>query len=185
MHRFIEVLMALTLLPLICLILLICSFFMVFFQGGPVFFRSERVGKNQQIFTIFKLRTMSVCSPLIPTSHENSSLYVTKLGRFLRSTSLDELPQILNILTGSMTFVGPRPCLASEHTLIELREYKSIFSIKPGVTGLAQVRGRDKNSIRNKVRYESFYLNNKSFLFNTKLIIMTLVSVLKSSNISH
>lgn len=185
MHRFIELLTALMLLPLICLILLICSVFMRVCQGGPVFYRSERVGKDQKIFTIVKLRTMSVHTPLIPTSHENSSLYVTKLGRFLRGTSLDELPQILNILTGSMTFVGPRPCLASEYALIELRKNKSIFSIKPGVTGLAQVRGRDKNSVRKKVRYEVFYLNNKSFLFDTKLIIVTLGSVLNFSNISH
>lgn len=185
MHRFIELLMALILLPFICLILLVCAVFMIACQGGPVFYRSERVGKNQQIFTIVKLRTMSVHCPLIPTSHENSSLYVTKLGRFLRVTSLDELPQIFNILTGSMTFVGPRPCLASEYALIKLRAHNSIFSIKPGVTGLAQVRGRDKISVRKKVRYEFFYLKNKSFLFDAKIIIVTLGSLLNFSNISH
>ena len=110
---------------------------------------------------------------------------MSKLGRFLRLTSLDELPQLFNILNGSMTFIGPRPCLSSEFELIERRQRENIFSMTPGVTGLAQVRGRDKNSARNKVHYEYFYLKKKSLLFDLKIILITMRAVFKFSDVSH
>ena len=139
---------------------------------------------------------MSVCAPLIQSSAQNASVEVTKLGRRLRLTSLDELPQIFNILNGTMTFIGPRPCLATEFELVDLlckvyekillltplfigefaRERENIYSMTPGESGLAQVRGRDKNSLRNKVRYETFYMKRKSLLFDLHIIVLTMIS---------
>ena len=185
MRRVFDLIFALAISPIVILVILLCSIFIFFYDGRPIFFSSERVGKNQQIFNIFKLRTMSSCAPLIPSNEDTASLYVTKLGQFLRLSSLDELPQLFNILIGSMTFIGTRPCLASEKELIEYRARKNIFSMTPGLTGLAQARGRDKNSIRNKVRYELFYLKKKSLRFNLYIILITLRSVWKFSDVNH
>tara|TARA_B100000900_G_C20390601_1_gene638441 strand:+ start:197 stop:754 length:558 start_codon:yes stop_codon:yes gene_type:complete len=185
MKRLVELLIAVMIFPAISFLILACVVMMAIFDRGPFFFKSKRLGKEQQKFTIVKLRTMSVNTPLIPSSNKDASLYVTKFGRFLRLTSLDELPQIFNILIGTMSFIGPRPCLASEVRLIELRENKGIFSMKPGVTGLAQVRGRDRITDRNKVRYERLYMKKKSFLFDLKIIIMTMKTIFKFSNVTH
>jgi O-antigen biosynthesis protein WbqP len=185
MRRVIELVLVLIIFPAILILLLMCIVTIAAFDPGPIFFKSRRLGKNQQAFTMVKLRTMSPNAPLVPSSHKDASLHVTKLGQFMRVTSLDELPQIFNILNGSMSFIGPRPCLASESRLIELREDKNIFATRPGVTGLAQVRGRDRNSERNKVRYEFFYSKKKCFLFDLKIIIMTMKAIIKFSNVSH
>jgi O-antigen biosynthesis protein WbqP len=185
MRRLFDLIFTAVLFPLVILLIILCSIAIAVCEGRPIFFRSERLGRYQQSFTIIKLRTMFPCAPLIPSSADNAAVYVTKLGRFLRLTSLDELPQLFNILNGSMTFIGPRPCLASEFELVESRERENIFSMTPGVTGLAQVRGRDINSIRNKVRYESFYLNKKSFLFNFWIILITMRAVFKFYDVSH
>jgi lipopolysaccharide/colanic/teichoic acid biosynthesis glycosyltransferase len=133
MRRVIELVLALMILPAVFILMLICLIIIVLFDSDPIFY--------------------------VKTSREKSA-HVTQLGRFLSVTSLDELPQIFNIFSGSMTFIGPRPCFTFEFKLIELRENEGIFSMRPGVTGLAQVRGHDRNSERNKVRYESFYLKN-------------------------
>jgi len=185
MSRYFDLIFAMLLLPLGCLLIVLCSIAIVVCDGRPVFFRSERLGKDQNSFTIIKLRTMTSRAPLIPSSAENAPLYVTKLGRILRLTSLDELPQIFNILNGSMTFVGPRPCLASEVELVQSRERENIFSVTPGITGLAQVRGRDTISTRNKVRYESFYLKKKSTLFKLWIILITIRAVFRFDGVSH
>lgn len=186
MRRVIELLIALAIFPAVFFLILVCVIIIAVFDRRPLFYKSERLGIKHKKFTIWKLRTMSSNAPLIPSSNIiDASSYVTKSGQFLRFTSLDELPQIFNILNGSMTFIGPRPCLASEFKLIELRKNKDIFSMKPGVTGLAQVRGRDKNSDKNKVRYELFYMKKKSFLFDLKIIIMTIKAIFKFSDVSH
>lgn len=162
-----------------------CSIAILIYDGRPIFFKSERLGKNQKTFIIYKLRTMTNQAPLAPTNNKNVSAHVTKLGRFLRLTSLDELPQLFNILNGTMSFVGPRPCLASEFELIANRDVKNIFSLVPGLTGLAQINGRDNNSIRKKIRYETFYLNKKSFLFDFWIILTTIRAVFKFYDISY
>ena len=185
MRRLFDLIFAVMMLPVVLLLILLCSIAIVTVEGRPIFFISERIGKNQQSFTIVKLRTMSDCAPLVPSSDQYASVYVTKLGRFLRLTSLDELPQLFNVLNGSMAIIGPRPCLASEFELIEHRERENIFSMTPGITGLAQVRGRDINSARKKVRYESFYLKNKSLLFDLKIILTTVRAIFKFSDVSH
>lgn len=185
MRRVFDLIFAFVIFPIVLLLILICSIAIAVCDGWPIFYSSERIGKNQQSFSIFKLRTMSVGAPLAPSSDENISFYVTKLGQFLRLTSLDELPQIFNIFNGSMTFIGPRPCLASELKLINNRACKNIFSMTPGLTGLAQVRGRDNNSIRNKVRYELFYLKKKSLFLNLYIISLTMRSIWKLSGVNH
>ena len=185
MRRSFDLIFAVVISPIVIFLIILCSIAIAASDGRPIFFRSKRLGRNQQCFTIIKLRTMSTCAPLIPSSAGNAGAYVTGLGRFLRLTSLDELPQLFNIVNGSMAFIGPRPCLASEVELVESRERENIFSMTPGVTGLAQVRGRDTNSTRNKVRYESFYLNKKSFLFDLWIISSTIRVIFKFSDVSH
>lgn len=185
MRRLFDLAFAVVLFPFVIFLVTLCSIAIAVCEGRPIFFSSKRLGKNQKSFTIIKLRTMSAYAPLIPSAAENAGVYVTKLGQVLRLTSLDELPQLFNILNGSMAFIGPRPCLASEFELVESRKRENIFSMVPGVTGLAQVRGRDKNSVRNKVRYESFYLKKQSFVFDFWLILITMRAVLKFSDVSH
>jgi len=185
MRRLFDLIFAVMFFPAVILLIILCSIAIAVLEGRPIFFKSERLGKNQKSFTIIKLRTMSICAPLVPSCHQNASEHVTKLGCFLRLTSLDELPQIFNVLNGDMTLIGPRPCLSSEFELVERRERENIFSMTPGVTGLAQVRGRDKNSPRKKVHYESFYLKKKSLLFDLKIIVITMRAVFKFSDVSH
>lgn len=185
MSRVFNLIFALAISPIILFLLMLCSIAIAALEGWPIFFCSTRIGKNQQSFTMIKFRTMSTCAPLIPSNNQSASAYVTKLGRFLRLTSLDELPQLFNILNGSMAFIGPRPCLACEVELIKHRARKNIFSMTPGVTGLAQARGRDKNSMRNKVRYELFYLEKKSLLFNAYIILLTMRAVWNFSDVNH
>lgn len=134
---------------------------------------------------MIKLRTMSACARLITSSAQNAVVYITKLGRFLSLARLDELPQLLNILSGSMTFIGPSPCLSYEFELVECGQCENIFSMTLGVTGLAQVKGRDTNSARNKVHYESFYLKKKYLLFDLKIILITMRVVFKFSDVKH
>lgn len=185
MRRLFDLIFAVVLLPLCMVLIILCSLSIMVCHGRPIFFRSERLGKNQQSFTMIKLRTMSTCAPLIPSSAHSSKVYVTKLGRIFRLTSLDELPQLFNILNGSMTFIGPRPCLSSEYELIERRQSENIFAMIPGITGLAQVRGRDNNSVRTKVHYESFYLKKRSLFFDVKILCLTMRAVFKFSDVSH
>jgi len=185
MRRLFDLMFVVMFFPAVILLIILCSIVIAACEGRPIFFKSERLGKNQHSFTIIKLRTMSICAPLVASSDQNASEHVTKLGWFLRMTSLDELPQLFNVLNGDMTFIGPRPCLSSEFELVKRRERENIFSMTPGLTGLAQVRGRDKNSARNKVRYESFYLKKKSLLFDLKIIVITMRAVFKFSDVSH
>lgn len=185
MRRVFDIILVFTVSPVAIPLILLCSIAIAVLDGRPIFYASKRLGKNQQPFTIFKFRTMSISAPLIPSNDDTASVYVTKSGKFLRLSSLDELPQLLNILNGSMTFIGPRPCLASEQELIIDRTCKNIFLMTPGLTGLAQVRGRDKNSIRNKVRYEAFYQKKNSLQFNLYIILLTLRTVWELSDINH
>lgn len=147
---------------------------------------SERIGKDNVIFKMPKFRTMKVGTPAVATHLlDNAENHYTKLGDFLRKTSLDELPQIYSVLTNNMSFVGPRPALFNQYDLMELRTVNGIDLIKPGITGWAQVNGRDELSIEQKVKFEVEYLENKSFLFDLNILWLTLSRVLKSDGISH
>lgn len=152
---------------------------------GPVLFKQKRVGKNGKHFDILKFRTMKIDTPKDMPTHllENPEKYITSLGKFLRSTSLDELPQIINILKGDMAIVGPRPALYNQNDLIELRDNYKINSILPGLTGWAQINGRDELEIEKKVKYDKEYLENIGFIFDFKIIFLTFYRVIKKEGI--
>ena len=152
---------------------------------GPVFFKQKRIGKNKTEFNILKFRTMRIDTPHDMPTHllENPEQYITKVGRFLRKTSLDELPQIFNILAGQMSIIGPRPALWNQYDLIEERDKYGANNIKPGLTGWAQINGRDELEIEVKARLDGEYVERLSFGFDIKCFFGTIVSVLKSDGV--
>jgi O-antigen biosynthesis protein WbqP len=177
-----------SLLTLICLspIFALVALAIIIDDGFPIFFRQRRIGINNNEFWIYKFRTMKKETPDIPTHLiKEKQDYKTALGSILRKLSIDELPQLINIVKGEMAFVGPRPALYNQGDLIKLREEKDIHKLKPGVTGWAQINGRDDLSIPAKVKLDEYYLQNKSFWFNIKILFMTVVQVLFHKGVSH
>ncbi len=153
---------------------------------GSVFYISKRLGKNRKVFNMYKFRTMQINTPEINSNDlKNANSYITKVGKILRKYSLDELPQIINILKGEMTLVGPRPALENQDKLILLREKKNIFSLVPGITGLAQINGRDNLTDEKKIEYETIYMQKKSFLLDLTILLKTISVVVKSKGIKH
>lgn len=160
---------------------------LIFLEDGfPVFFTQKRVGKNQFFFQIYKFRSMRKDTPNVATHLlGDASKYVLKIGGLLRKLSLDELPNLINIIKGEMVFVGPRPALYNQDDLMALRVASKVDQLKPGITGWAQVNGRDELSNEEKVHYEKEYLDRKSFLFDLKIIVMTFTHVLSSKGVAH
>lgn len=155
-------------------------------SSGPALYWSNRVGKGNIIFKMPKFRTMKVGTPSLATHLlSDSSQYLTPLGSFLRKSSLDELPQLWSILVGDMSFVGPRPALFNQDDLIALRTKHGIDKLLPGLTGWAQVNGRDELSIDLKVQYEVEYLRGQSFCFDMKILGLTFLRVVHRSGVSH
>jgi O-antigen biosynthesis protein WbqP len=153
---------------------------------GPVFYWSNRVGKDNRIFKMPKFRSMLIDTPAVATHLlDNPDTYLSPIGGFLRSTSLDELPQLFSVLKGDMSFVGPRPALFNQDDLIALRREKGIDKLLPGITGWAQVNGRDELSIPDKVALDVEYLNHQSFWFDVKILWMTFLKVVKRDGVSH
>jgi O-antigen biosynthesis protein WbqP len=153
---------------------------------GPVLHISQRVGRDNRLFDMFKFRTMRVGTPIVATHLLVAPLQaVTPLGAFLRSTSLDELPQLLNILVGDMSFVGPRPALSNQNDLIALRTDAGVHTLIPGLTGWAQVNGRDENSIEEKVRLDCQYKARQSFSFDLKILWLTALPVIRRRGVAH
>lgn len=153
---------------------------------GPVLYLSDRVGKCSVIFGMPKFRTMEVGTPVVATHLlSDSHQYLTPLGSFLRKSSLDELPQLWSIFIGDMSFVGPRPALFNQEDLIALRTQHGVDKLVPGLTGWAQVNGRDELSIRMKVGYEVEYLQRQSFLFDVKILGLTFLKVARQVGVSH
>jgi len=153
---------------------------------GPILYWSDRIGKNNIIFKMPKFRTMQVGTPGLPTHlMTNSSHYLTLVGPFLRKTSLDELPQLWSILKGDMSFVGPRPALFNQDDLIALRTSLDIHLLTPGLTGWAQINGRDFLSIPQKVLWDKEYAERRSFLFDFYIFIRTFQKFLFEKNVSH
>lgn len=147
---------------------------------GPIIFKQKRPGKNKELFNIYKFRTMKISTPNLSTEDlGDPSTYVTKLGRFLRKTSLDELPQLVNILVGHMSIVGPRPALYNQYDLIAMRDEVDVNSISPGLTGYAQVKGRDYISDKEKVSYDQYYLENMDLWLDIKVIWLTFWNVVR------
>jgi len=166
--------------------MLIISIAVLVSSKGPVLYWSDRVGKNNKIFKMPKFRSMLMNTPTIATHLlDNPETYLTPIGGFLRRTSLDEIPQLFSVLIGDMSFVGPRPALFNQKDLIDLRKEKGINNLLPGVTGWAQVNGRDDLSIPDKVALDLEYLNRKSFWFDIKILWMTILSIAKNEGVSH
>ena len=147
---------------------------------GPVFFSQRRVGKNKKLFPILKYRTMKVDTPHDVPTHllQNPEQYITKVGAFLRKTSLDELPQIFNIFVGQMSIIGPRPALWNQTDLIEERDKYGANDIRPGLTGWAQINGRDELEIPVKAKLDGEYVQNLGFFFDCRCFLWTIFSVL-------
>ena len=165
-------------------LLLICIFIMID-SKGPIIFIQKRVGKDSTHFNIYKFRTMKVDTPKEIPTHllDNPNFFITNTGRFLRKTSLDELPQLFNILKGDMSIIGPRPALWNQYDLIEERDKYEANSIRPGLTGSAQISGRDELEISLKAKLDGDYTQNISFILDVKCFIGTIFSVVKSEGV--
>jgi len=155
-------------------------------DGFPVFFTQKRVGINYTFFNIYKFRSMKKNTPNVATHLLiNPDQYLLKIGKFIRKISLDELPNLINILKGEMVFVGPRPALYNQDDLMQFRVATGVSKLKPGITGWAQINGRDEISVAQKVQLEQEYLYKKSFLFDIEILIKTITNVLFSKGVSH
>ena len=153
---------------------------------GPSLYWSDRIGKDNETFKMPKFRSMRIDTPAIATHLlNNPSTYLSPIGGFLRRSSLDELPQLFSVLRGDMSFVGPRPALYNQDGLIALRTEKGVDKLLPGITGWAQVNGRDELSIPDKVALDVEYLNSQSFWFDIKILWMTFLKVVKRDGVSH
>jgi len=176
----------------IFIILILSPFFVIitiiilFEDGFPVFFTQKRVGINSTFFYIYKFRSMRKNTPNVATHLlEYPEQYLLKIGGILRKLSLDELPNLINIINGEMVFIGPRPALYNQDDLMTLRVAAGVDKLKPGITGWAQINGRDDISIEKKVQLEQEYMKRKSFLFDVSIIIKTFTNVLFSKGVSH
>lgn len=186
MPRRINLLLALLLIPPITIPFLIIAVLVRVTSSGSVIYWSTRMGRNNKTFKMPKFRTMRLNTPDIATHLiENADQFVTPIGRILRKTSLDELPQLWSILKGDMAFVGPRPALYNQDDLIGLRTQKDIHRLTPGVTGWAQIHGRDDLPIPEKVEMDFYYIRNRSTALDLNIIWRTFFTVFKSKGISH
>ncbi len=165
---------------------LIVALIILFEDGSPVFFKQRRVGINYTFFIIYKFRSMKKNTPNV-ASHllDNPEQYLLKIGKFIRKTSLDELPNLINIIKGEMVFVGPRPALYNQDDLMTLRVATGVDKFKPGITGWAQINGRDDISIAHKVELEQEYIYKKSFLIDVEILIKTFANVFMRKGVSH
>ena len=167
--------------------LLVIALIVKLTSSGPIIFWSSRVGKNNQVFQMPKFRTMKADAPPDKASHllETPEKHLTLIGKFLRKTSLDELPQIWSVIKGEMALVGPRPALYNQDDLISMRTKAGIQNIPPGITGWAQILGRDELPIYEKVKLDEFYLKNRCFSLDLKILALTLGAVFKWEQVSH
>lgn len=153
---------------------------------GPALYWSDRVGRNNAVFKMPKFRSMRVGTPAVATHLlDNPAAHLTPIGSFLRKSSLDELPQLLSILKGDMSFVGPRPALFNQHDLVTLRTAAGVYALMPGLTGWAQVNGRDELPIPAKVALDAVYLQQRSLAFDIRILWLTLVKVIQRDGVSH
>jgi len=186
MKRVFDFITAIFLLGFLSVPILIIALIVKFTSKGPVLYWSDRVGMDNKIFKMPKFRTMRIDTPPVATHLlRNPDAYLTSIGHFLRKFSLDELPQLGSILKGHMSFIGPRPALFNQDDLIELRTNKGIHKLVPGITGWAQVNGRDDIPIPLKVKYDEYYMKNKSFFMDLKILYMTLLNVAKAEGVRH
>ena len=183
----ISKIIALVLIILLSPLFVTISLLIFIFDGSPIIYIQKNYGLNNKIFNLYKFRTMKQNAPELPTEEfSDASSYISKLGMILRKFSLDEIPQFFNILKGDMYFIGPRPCMVkNEEILKKMRELKGVHTIKPGITGLAQVNGRDSNSYERKVELDYEYMKNANFIMDIKIVLKTFVVILFPKNIKH
>lgn len=186
MKRMLDLLLGVVVGVLLLVPLVIVATAVGLTSKGPVLYWSDRVGRNNVIFKMPKFRSMRVGTPAVATHLlANPKAHLTPIGSFLRQSSLDELPQLWSILVGDMSFVGPRPALFNQHDLIELRTQKNVHTLVPGLTGWAQVNGRDELPIPQKVALDAEYLQRQGFWFDIKILWLTFLKVVQRDGVSH
>jgi O-antigen biosynthesis protein WbqP len=184
--RIFDLIMCIILICLLFFPMVIISIMILFTSKGSILFWSDRIGNNNKVFKMPKFRTMLMNVPVVATHLiKNSDELLSPIGGFLRRFSLDEFPQLFSILKGDMSFVGPRPALYNQFDLIEMRKVKRIDRLTPGLTGWAQINGRDNISLSDKVDLDFEYLQRKSFIFDLKIIKLTILKVIKRDDVSH
>lgn len=184
MKRFLDVLLSLAAIIVLSPLMLIISIVILIDNGKPVIFTQDRVGKDDKLFKIKKFRTMRTDAPNVATAElEQSDAYITHFGKLLRKTSLDELPQLFNVLKGDMSFIGPRPLIPEESNIREIRRQYGVYAVRPGLTGWAQVNGRDCLSDEEKAAYDREYIEKESLLFDTKIFFRTIWVVLTGKDV--
>ena len=183
MKRFLDVLLSLLAIIFLSPLMLVICLIIICDDGMPVIFRQDRVGRGDKLFKIKKFRTMKNGAPNLSTDFEESDEYITRSGKFLRRTSLDELPQLFNVLAGDMSFIGPRPLIPEESHIRDLRREYGVYSVRPGVTGWAQVNGRDCLSDEEKASYDREYIERRSLAFDTKIFFRTIKVVLTGKDV--
>ncbi len=186
MKRLFDLFSAVFIFLVLIIPLLLIAISVLLTSKGNIIFWSDRVGRNNIIFKMPKFRSMQIGTPDVATHLlKNPDAYLSPIGDFLRRSSLDELPQLFSVLKGDMSFVGPRPALYNQDDLIALRTEKGVHKLLPGITGWAQVNGRDELSIPDKVALDVEYLNRQSFWFDMKILWMTFLKVMKRDGVSH
>lgn len=186
MKRIFDLVLAVALGIILLLPLALIALSVGLTSSGPILYWSDRVGRNNAIFKMPKFRSMQAETPALATHLlDDPDVYLTTVGSFLRKSSLDELPQLWSIIKGDMSFVGPRPALFNQYDLIQLRTSAGVHKLLPGLTGWAQINGRDELSIAQKVALDIEYLEKKSFGFDVKIIILTAFAVLRRDNVTH
>lgn len=186
MKRLFDVILALNLCLFLFPVIALIGLAIKISSKGPVFYWSDRVGRENKVFRMPKFRTMELAAPVIATHMlQNPDKWLTPIGGFIRRSSLDELPQLWSILKGDMSFVGPRPALFNQTELIEFRTRLGLDAIFPGLTGWAQVNGRDELPIAKKVEFDYEYLQRQSLVFDLKIMWLTLLKVFRRDGVSH
>jgi O-antigen biosynthesis protein WbqP len=184
--RLFDFILALLVLILLAIPLIVVAVAIKLSSPGPVLYWSNRVGKDNRVFSMPKFRSMRIGTPAVATHLlTKPEQYLTSIGPFLRKSSLDEVPQLWSILAGDMSFVGPRPALFNQNDLIALRTKRGVHALMPGLTGWAQINGRDELSIADKVDFDAAYLRSQSFVLDIKILWKTFMQVWRREGISH
>ena len=186
MKRLFDITCSLIALTVLAIPMLLIASLVKLTSSGPILYWSDRVGRYNTLFKMPKLRTMQTDTPSVATHLlDDPDRWLTPIGKFLRKSSLDEIPQLFSIIAGDMSIVGPRPALFNQEDLIALRTEKGVHQLTPGLTGWAQINGRDELPIPIKVEFDEYYLKNRSFLLDMQIIFQTFVKVVKSEGVKH
>lgn len=186
MKRLFDMVLSFMFFALLMPLMLLVAIAVRLTSAGPALYWSDRIGRNNRVFKMPKFRTMRIDTPAVATHLlDNPDRWLTPIGNFLRKSSFDELPQLFSILKGDMSFVGPRPALFNQDDLVALRTQKGVHQLVPGLTGWAQVNGRDELSIPIKVQYDEHYLHRRSMLFDMKILFLTFFKVVRRDGVSH